>query len=271
MVAAAVVACVERLLVARVKLLWGMAFDIETYETTGTMDPALVVRGELPGTTRPFNIHRVYKGAQGVYEEVVVLADPDGLVLWESEPRNIELRGEMFEDLFRLRVEQRIGITRTQEHSLGFYLNGGLMGRVPVFIEAPDSARHAGVLMEASEQALKKGSILWVSIPQQDGSSVSRPAWYVQQGTKLFLLTGEGEQHLPNIEHCDVVRLTVKSKEVNAAIGEMDADVRLVDDAEEFERVAGLGLGERLNLHDGQDALARWVDTCTMVELTPRE
>jgi hypothetical protein len=230
-----------------------------------------VVRGELPGSARPFNVHRVYKGAQGVYEEVLVLADADGFVLWESAPRNIELRGEMFEDLFRRRVEDRVDITTTREHSLGFYLDGALVARVPVFIEAPDSAQHAGVLLEASETALKKGSIVWLSIPQQDGTSVSRPAWYVQQGPKLFVLTGEGEQDLPNIEHCDVVRMTVKSKEIKAAIGEMDADVRLVEDAEEFERIAGLGLGERLNLHDGQGALARWTETCKLVELTPRD
>ncbi len=255
---------------ARVKLMSAMAFDVETYETTGAADPVLVVRGELPGSNRPFNIHRVYKGAQGVYEEAVVLADPEGVVLWESSPRNIELRGEMFEDLFRLHVEDRVEITTTREHNLGFYLDGALVGRVPVFIEAPDSAAHAGVLLEASEAALKKGSIVWLTIPQQDGTSVSRPAWYVQQGPRLFVLTGEGEQQLPNIEHCDVVRMHVKSKEINAAIGEMDADVRVVDDAEEFERIGGLGLGERLNLHDGPDALARWTETCKMVELTPR-
>lgn len=256
---------------ARVKLMSAMAYDVETYETTGAADPVLVVRGELPASTRPFNIHRVYKGAQGVYEEALVLADPDGIVLWESRPRNIELRGEMFEDLFRRGVNEPIELTSTREHSLGFYLDGALVGRVPVFIEAPDSARHAGVLLEASEAALKKGSIMWVTIPQQEGGTVSRPAWYVQQGTKLFVLTGEREQHLPNIEHCDVVRLTVKSKEINAAIGEMDADVRVVDDDEEFQRIAGLGLGERLNLQDGPDALARWTETCKLVELTPRE
>ena len=256
---------------ARVKLMSAMAYDVETYDSTGAADPVLVVRGELPGATRPFNIHRVYKGAQGVYEEVLVLADPDGIVQWESKPRNIELRGEMFEDLFRRGVDEPIDIKSTREHSLGFYLDGALVGRIPAFIEAPDSARHAGVLLEATEAALKKGSILWVSIPQQDGTTVSRPAWYVQQGSKLFLLTGGREQNLPNIEHCDVVRMTVRSKEIRATIGEMDADVRVVDDTEEFERIAGLGLGERLNLKDGPDALERWKSTCRMVELTPRD
>lgn len=254
-----------------VKLLSAMAADVETREQTGVQDPVLVVRGELPGHSRPFDLHRVYQGPQGVYEEVVVVADPDGYVLWESEPRNIELRGQMFEDLFRQRVSDLIEISSTGEHRLGFYLDGGLVGKVPVFIEAPDSARHAGVLMEASEQALKKGSILWLEIPQRDGSTVSRPAWYVQQGQRLFVLTGENEQHLPNIEHCSAVRVHVKSKAINAAIGELDADVRVVDDEEEFERIATLGLGERLNLPDGQDALGRWKQTCTMVELAPRE
>jgi hypothetical protein len=254
-----------------VKLMSAMAYDLETREATGVPDPVLVVRGELPGTARQFGVHRVYKGAQGVYEEVLVLADPDGYVLWESPPRNLELRGEMFEDLFRRTIDDPIDITSTGEHSLGFYLDGRLVGRVPVFIEAPDSARHAGVLLEATDTALKKGSIVWVTIPQQDGTTVSRPAWYVKQGGKLFMLTGENEQHLPNIEHCDVVRLTVRSKEIRATIGEMDADVRVVEDADEFERIAGLGLGERLNLPDGPDALQRWIDTCRMVELTPHE
>lgn len=253
-----------------VKLMSAMAADVETRERTGVPDPVLVVRGELPGHARPFDLHRVYQGAQGVYEEVVVIADPDDYVIWETEPRNVELRGQMFEDLFRRRVSDPIPISSTGEHSLGFYLDGGLVGRVPVFIEAPDSARHAGVLMEASEQALKKGSILWVEIPQPDGSIATRPAWYVQQGQRLFVLTGEGEQQLPNIDRVDVVRMHVRSKEVRSLIGEMDADVRVVDDAEEFERIATLGLGERLNLPDGQDALGRWKDTCTMVELAPR-
>lgn len=256
---------------ARVKLLSAMAFDVETYESAGTPDPVIKVRGELPSVSQPFSIHRVYKGAQGVYEEVMVLVDPDRVVIWESQPRLIELRGEMFEDLFRRQVSDRIAITSAREHQLVFYLDGDIAGRIPVFIDASESLREQGVLGDAAETALKKGSILWLTIPQQDGTSLSRPAWYVQQGKKLFLIKGgEGEQELPNLEHCDVVRVTVKSKEVKATIGEMDADVRVVDDEDEFERIATLGMGTRLNLPDGEAALDRWKRTCTMVELTPR-
>ena len=255
---------------ARVKLMSAMAFDLATFESEGVADPAIKVLGELPSASEPFAIHRVYKGAQGVYEEVVVVADPEGIVIWESGPRFMHLRGEMFEDLFRTQVTERLDITSTEEHSLGFYLDGHLVAKVPVFVSAPESVQAAGVFLEAAETALKKGSICWLTIPQQDGSRLSRPAWYVQQGPKLFVLTGETEQELPNLEHCDVVTVTVKSKDIKATIGEMDADVRVVTDEDEYERIAALGLGTRLNLPDGDGALQRWKQHCTLVELSPR-
>lgn len=254
---------------ARVKLMSAMAFDLESYESTGVVDPVLRVHGELPAGAAPFGLHRVYKGAQGRYEEVVVIADPEGVVLWESDPRLLELRGEMFEDLFRRSVTDRVEIASVREHTLVFYLDGRIAGRVPLFIEAPQDVRAAGVLMEAAETALKKGSLCWLTIPQGDGSSVRRPAWYVQQGQKLFVLKGEGEQELPGLEHAKQVTLIVKSKDVKATIGEMPADVRVVEDPDEFERIAGLGLGTRLNLKDGEGALERWKRTATIVELTP--
>lgn len=255
---------------SRVTVLSALAFDIDTYETTGVADPIIRVDGSLPGRSRPFGINRVYKGSQGMYEEVLVIADADGTVIWESTPRVIELRGMMFEDLFRRTVTDRIDIADNREHTLVLYLDGRIAGRVPVFIDAPQDVRSAGVLADAAETALKKGSIMWLTIPQRDGANVSRPAWYVQQGQKLFVLKGGDEQELPGLEDASTVTVTVKSKDVKAAIGDLVADVRVVTDEGEFERVAGLGLGKRLNLTDGDSALQRWKDTCTLVELTPR-
>lgn len=255
---------------ARVQLMSAMAFDIEQHESTGVADPVIRVLGELPGSSEPFGINRVYKGSQGTYEEVLVLADPDGTVIWESAPRYVELRGAMFEDLFRRRVEERVPITSTREHTLVFYLDGQIAGRVPVFIDAPESATSSGVLLEAAETALKKGSICWVRIPQPDGAVISRPAWYIQQGKKLFMVKGETEQALPNLERNDVVTVVVRSKDVRSLIGELTCDVRVVDDPDEFDKIAALGLGTRLNLPDGDGALARWRENCKVVELTPR-
>jgi hypothetical protein len=97
-----------------------------------------------------------------------------------------------------------------------------------------------------------------------------RPAWYVQQGQKLFVVKGEGEQELPGPRVGATVTLTVKSKDVKAAIGSLPCAVRVVTDEAEFERIAGLGMGTRLNLRDGEAALQRWKDTATIVELTPQ-
>jgi hypothetical protein len=255
---------------SRVKLMSAMAYDLQSYEETAVADPVLRVLGELPAGSRPFGLNRVYKGPQGVYEEVVAIAGPDGTILWESAPRFVELRGMMFEDLFRRTVTDRVEISSPGEHAVLFYLDGQLAGRVPVFIDAPGSARTAGVVLEAAEAALKKGSACWLTIPQPGGGTTTRPAWYVQQGSKLFFVKGGAEQELPNLEKARTVTITVKSKDVTAALGELEADVRVVDDAEEFERIAGLGLGTRLNLKDGEHALQRWTSECTIVELTPR-
>ena len=254
----------------RVKLMSAMAFDIASYQETGISDPVIKVAGELPGGARPFGVHRVYKGAQGTYEEVLALAAPDGTVLWQTDPRYIELRGEMFEDLFRREVTERVEINSIAEHTLAFYLDGDLVGRVPAFIDEPESVQSAGVLLDAAEVALKKGSICWLQIPQRDGSTLTRPAWYVQQGRSIYVLKGEREQELPGLEATSRATMTVKSKEVKATIGEIDVDVRPVTDDAEFERIAGLGLGTRLNLPDGEAALERWKATCQLFELTPR-
>jgi len=176
----------------------------------------------------------------------------------------------MFEDLFRRRVDERVPITSAREHKLVFYLDGQIAGQVPVFIDAPESVSTAGVLLEAAETALKKGSICWIRIPQPDGTTASRPAWYVQQGPKLFVFKGETEQELPHLEDNDVVDVVIKSKEIKAAIGELTCDVRVVTDEDEFTKMAALGLGTRLNLPDGDAALERWKQRCVLVELTPR-
>lgn len=256
---------------ANVKLMSAMAYDLQTFEEQGAADPVIRVLGELPSESQPFGVNRVYKGAQGVYEEKMLLLDGSDLVIWESDSRFLELRGMMFEDLFRAQVRERIRIDGTDEHTLVFLMDGSESGRIPVFIDAPESLTASGALPDAAEVALKKGSVLWLDIPQLDGSRATRPAWYVQQGDKVFVLKGGDEQQLPNLENCDIVDMIVKSKDINATIGVMKAGVRVVDnDTEEFDRIATLGMGTRLNLRDGDAARERWRETCTMVELSPK-
>ncbi len=253
-----------------VELLSAMAYDLQTFEEQGYPDPSLKVLGELPARARRFGINRVYQGAQGRYEESLLILDPDNVVVWQRPWRFIELRGQMFEDLFRNQFpSDEVEISSPGEHTLVFLIDGAEVGRIPLFIDAPESASALGVTVNAAETALKKGSIMWVSIPQPDGSVATRPAWYVQQGRKVFVIKGPKEQELPHLEDHRQVEVTVKSKEVKATLGVMTADVRVVaNDSDEFTSIATQGMGTRLNLQDGEAALERWRETCTMVELT---
>lgn len=256
-------------MVQAVKVLSAVAFDATHFEQTGTSDPAVRVLAELPALTEPFHVNRVYKGAQGRYEEVLAIADPAGAVIWEAPSRLVKLRGEMYEDLFRSTVTDRISITNAGEHTLALYLDGQLVARVPLFIDAPRSLVAAGATMDAVETALKKGSIVWLDIPQPKGGIEQRPAWFVQEGRTLYVIKGGSEQELPGLEQASRVDVTFKSKDVNATIAKLPADVRVVSDDAEFERVATIGMGTRLNLTGGQDALERWRRECVLVHLTP--
>lgn len=257
---------------ARVKLMSAIAFDRDSFDQSGLADPVLRVMGELPASARPFHVHRVYKGAQGRYEESLLLLDPDDIVIWQRPYQFIELRGEMYEDLFRSTVSEKVTIEQPGQHHLAFVVNGLEAGRIPVYIDAKESAAAQGVLGQAIEAGLKKSSVVWVTIPQRDGSKVTRPAWYVQQGKKVFVLTGGDEQDLPGLAETDEVDLTVKSKDIKAAIGVVKATTRVVDnESEEFTKIATLGMGNRLNLPDGEGALERWRNTCQLVELTVQQ
>ena len=252
-----------------VELLSAMAYDLETFEEQGYPDPQLKVSGELPARARPFGINRVYQAAQGRYEESILILDEDDVVVWQRPWRYVEMRGEMYEDLFRSQIGPEVVIHSSGEHQMVFLVDGDEVGRIPLFVDAGQSASAMGVAGEAAEAALKKGSIIWLSIPQPDGSVATRPAWYVQQGRRLFFIKGGIEQQLPNLEGNDQVEVTVRSKDVRSAIAVLKADVRVVpNDSDEFEKIATQGMGTRLNLKDGEDALQRWKDTCTMVELT---
>lgn len=256
---------------ARVKLLGAVAFDRATLNEQGITDPAIVVLGELPGAARPFSVRRLYQGPQGSYEESFVLLDPDDVVVFEREYRYIELRGEMFDDHFEDSIRADVYIDKPGEHKLVFLIDGAEVGRIPVFIEAPESLAASGAMEAALSASLQKSSVVWLDIPQPDGSDVRRPAWYVFDQGKVHVITGPGEQDLTGIAAVDEIRLTVKSKDLLATVGQVPATVEVIDNgSDEFSRIGELGLGVRLNSPDGPAALDRWRETCTMVALTPR-
>lgn len=255
-----------------VELLSAIVFDHASRdEAEGTVDPAIVVPGELPASAEPFVVDRVYQGPQGRYDESFVVVGPGGEVAYQHPWGRVTLRGEMFEDRFRDVVRADVTIASADEHALVLLVNDYEVGRVPVFIEAPESVIAAGVLADALDAALKKSAIIWLTIPQPRGQPIAKPAWFVYQGGKVYVLTGPAEQDLTNIALADEVTLTVRSKEVRSRVASVPAKVRVVrNDSDEFDRLIQIGLGTRLNLPDGDAALDRWKQTCTLVELSPQ-
>jgi hypothetical protein len=260
----------RRRFVLRVQVLQAVVYDHDRFEQTGEIDPAIVVRGEFPAHSRPFVVDRIFRGPQGVYDEAFALVAPDGTVLYHHDWARVTLRGQMYEDRFRDVVRSEVELTSEDELMLVLLMNRQEVGRIPVFVDAPESAIATGALPDAVEAALKKSTILWVRIPQPDGGEITRPAWFVHQDAKVYLLTGPEEQDLPNIAEADKVTLVVRSKEDRSQIGAIPSAVRVVDnDAEEFEKIGESAVSLRLNLKDLPDALERWKATATMVELTP--
>ncbi|HEX2027994.1 MAG TPA: hypothetical protein VHF25_08355 [Nitriliruptorales bacterium] len=255
-----------------VEVLSAIVYDHTTAdERTGRVDPAVYLRGELPATARPFGVERMYRGPQGHYDESFAIVAPDGEVVYQHPYARITLRGEMFEDRYRDVVDEPVTFRSADEHTLVILLGEVPVARVPVFVEAPESAQAAGVVGDALAATLKKSAIIWLTIPQPGGGSVTKPAWFVYQDGKVFVLTGPGEQDLTNIAQAEEVLVTTRSAEVRAQVGRIPATVRVVDpDDETFTRIARLGIGTRLNMRDGEAAMDRWRTTCTMVELTPQ-
>ena len=201
--------------IARVELLSAMVFDLASWDrTTGSIDPALHVRGELPMGPLPFVVDRLYRGAQGRYDESFALLDADGAIVYQHPYARIHLRGEMFEDRFRDTVREGATISSPDEHALVFLISDVEIGRIPVFVEAAESASAAGVVGEALANTLKKSTIIWLTIPQPQGDTVTRPAWFVYDAGKVFVLTGPDEQQLTNLPEADEVTLIARSKEV---------------------------------------------------------
>lgn len=259
---------------ALVEVLNAIVFDHESWDAeTGTIDPAIRLQGELPATAKPFVVDRIYRGPQGSYDESFAIVAPDGEVTYQHPYARVNVRGEMYEDRFRDVVRDDVVFDSADEHELVLLIGNVPVARIPVFVDAPESPRAQGVVGDVIEATLKKSSIIWVTIPQPGGDTVTRPAWFVHEDGKVFVLTGPGEQDLTNIDAAEEVTITVRTSvtEMRAPVAEVPAEVRVVpNDSEEFDRIAKQGVNTRLNAADGQDAAQRWKSTCTMVELTPR-
>jgi hypothetical protein len=258
----------------RADLRTAFVLDREIYDASRVdptlLDPVVRLEGAPPARARPLVVVREYQGPQGWYIEHFVITDRRGRPVIASRPVRIGLEGQMSSDRFETVVEAVV-FDSDDEHAVTFYLGEDPVGSVPVFVETAVVGDPATAAEETLRKALQKGTIAWLTVPQPGGARHTQAVWFVFTDGKVYVLSGPGEQEVPHLAEADEVEITARSKDLRSRVSNVPATARVVlPDDPLFEQVARSGLGRRLNLPDGDGALARWRATCTLVELTPR-
>jgi hypothetical protein len=263
----------------RADLHYALAVDREILDAARVdptlLDPVVRIPGGLPGVARPFVVLRDYQGPVGHYTERFVLNDAKGRELYRSDIRRVKLRGEMFEDRVTDVVEG-LALDHPDEHRLLFFVNDRQVGDVPVFLESGMGGDPRVAAEETFKKAVGKGEIIWLTVPQTSGrarTTHTQAVWFLTQGTKLYVLSGPGEQDVPGLVDATEVEVTARSKDLRSRVSRVPADARVLPkDDPLWDQLAQTAAPKRLNLPDKtfEDAIKRWRESCEIVELAPR-
>lgn len=258
----------------RADLIYALALDRELYQASridsSLLDPIVRVEGGLPGVARPITVLRDYQGPQGIYIEHFVLRDRKGRERARSSPRPIELKGQMFQDRF-VSTLRDVVVEDPDEHELTFCIGEQEVGSIPVFMESGHGGDPRLAAEETFKKALKKGTILWLTVPQPDGSRHEQPIWFVYSGGRVYVVSGPTEQDVPHLGEVFEVEITARSKDVRSRVSRIPAAVRVLGpDDPQYATIVEEALPKRLNLTDPNEAAERWQRNCVVVELTPR-
>ena len=224
------------------------------------------------GRLAPFVVRRSYTGAGGWYREAMAVLAPNGDVVWRSPERPLTLRGSSKIDTFIDEVHGVV-VDSDEDHELILLIGGDEVGRVPVAVLDEDPPWSTGPDTDTAvlDEALKKSTVVWVDVPGEggtDGRAV--PVWYGVLDGRVYVLVGGSEQHVPGLAEATRVVLIARSKEQQSLVAEVEASARVVPGSDPlFAKVAPVLLPRRLNLRDGEQAVDRWRQECTLVELTP--
>jgi hypothetical protein len=112
-------------------------------------------------------------------------------------------------------------------------------------------------------EAGKKSGLLWINVP----GDRAWPAWHVWLDDTAYVLTGPGEQSLPDLPA--EVSVTFRSKSTGGLLVTMPARASVVKPGDErWEAAAEALKASRLNAPAG-DTIARWASEATVYALTP--
>jgi hypothetical protein len=121
----------------------------------------------------------------------------------------------------------------------------------------------------AVQEALKKGTIIWLRWTNSEGVDVTMPVWFILDQGKIYVLSGERQQTIPNAESLRSVDVLVRWKGKNARVAEIPASVRVLPPGAEWDTIAEKIAEKRLNIPGlPEETARRWRDECHILELT---
>lgn len=124
----------------------------------------------------------------------------------------------------------------------------------------------------ALQESLKKSTIVWLRWKDGDIER-TLPVWYLydQKAGKIYVLSGERQQTLPNARAIREADVIFRQKGKNVQVGEVPARVRTLPPGPEWDEVAEKIAEKRLNIPGlPEDTARRWRDECDILELTLR-
>ena len=228
----------------------------------------VVYLGPSGNASFPFVISRRLSGPGGMYMDAVEIAGPDGEPVAFIE-RKYELDGEsIIQDV----ADELSDVTfpAAGKYKAQYFVYDDLLLETPFEVVQSDPP-YGAVVPGPVDAALSKSTIAWLSVGQADGTEVTKPIWYGYDQGRVYVLTGEGEQEIPELAGpAKHVRLIVRSKDVQSRVGDVMCIAQTLSKDADWERIAREVLvARRLNLRDGEKAVDRWKKDCEIVVLTP--
>ncbi len=111
----------------------------------------------------------------------------------------------------------------------------------------------------------KKSGLVWVTYAGRDHA-----VWHEWVGDAVCVVSGGGEQSLPDVASHPTVTLSLRSKTTRALAARTEATVEVVaPDSEHWDTVTTALKSGRLNLADPDHAIARWAAESVVVRLVP--
>jgi hypothetical protein len=131
----------------------------------------------------------------------------------------------------------------------------------------PDPTYYTALIAEV----MRKTDICWVrwvdAAPEDAGD---HPVWHAWHDGSAFVVSGDGEQHLPGVGSARAAVVTARTKDSRARLISWRADVLTLDPGDPvWADVVDVLQRERLNLSSPDEARKRWARECTVTCLTP--